>query len=120
MDHLTTIIPYALNHRVSFQNGTPRNVKSQYDTNSHLKEFGKCREIVWETKDRFEQKEEGLSEAETIQQRALNPQNFEDPLNPEEAVSELEDLAAKYDPGSDGTVRDIMRIVRNKTNELHA
>lgn len=120
VDHVDSIIPYALNHRSEFQQD-PRSVdvKSQYDSGTHPIEFNISAMIAGETRDRFEEKEEGLREAHQIQQQALYPENFEDPLDPEEAVSELEDLAEQYDDGSDGFVHDYMMTVRDELNELH-
>jgi MoxR-like ATPase len=120
IDHVDSISPYAVNHRAEFQQD-PRSmdVKSQYDSGNHPIEFNIAEMIAGETRDRFEEKEEGLREAHQIQQQALYPENFEDPIDPEEAVSELEDLAEQYDDGSDGFVRDYVRTVRHELNELH-
>lgn len=121
MDHVDSIIPYALNHRAEFHNN-PRNVevKSQYDSGSHPIEFNISSQVAGQTRDRFEQKEDGLREAHTIQQQALYPSNFDDPLEPQEALRELEDLAEQYDDGSDGFVQDYVRSVRDEINELHS
>jgi MoxR-like ATPase len=122
IDHLEPIIPYALNHRSRFQSN-PRtmaqDVKSQYDSDSRPVESNISAMIAGETRDRFEEKEEGLREAHNIYQQALYPENFEDPLDYQEAISELEDLAQQYDDGSDGFIRDYLRSLRSEVNNLN-